>query len=40
MRMVAARILAVLGVIFALVSLLAGDTRFQGLDTDSSSTVA
>jgi uncharacterized membrane protein YtjA (UPF0391 family) len=38
--MVAARILAVLGVIFALVSLLAGSMRFQGLDTDSSSTVA
>jgi hypothetical protein len=31
--MVAARILAVLGVIFALVSLLAGYVRFQGLDT-------
>ncbi len=35
MRMVAARILAVLGVIFALVSLLAGYVRFQGLDTDT-----
>ena len=33
--MVAARILAVLGVIFALVSLLAGYVRFQGLDTDT-----
>ena len=40
MRMVPARILAVLGVIFALVSLLAGYVRFQGLDTDSCSPVA
>ena len=35
MRMVAARILAVLGVIVALVSLVAGYVRFQGLDTDT-----
>lgn len=35
MRMVAARILAVLGVILALLSLIAGYVRFQGLDTDT-----
>ena len=34
-RMLAARILAVLGVILALLSLLAGYVRFQGLDTDT-----
>ena len=38
--MTAARILAVLGVILALVSLLAGYVRFQGLDTDTVSGTA
>jgi hypothetical protein len=33
--MTAARILAVLGVLFAVLSLLAGYVRFQGLDTDT-----
>ena len=33
--MAAARILAVLGVLLALLSLLAGYIRFQGLDTDT-----
>jgi hypothetical protein len=33
--MVVARILAVLGVLFAVLSLLAGYVRFQGLDTDT-----
>jgi Short C-terminal domain len=34
-RMLIARILAVLGVVLAIVSLLAGYIRFQGLDTDT-----
>jgi hypothetical protein len=38
--MTTARILAVLGVILALVSLLAGYVRFQGLDTDTVSGTA
>jgi hypothetical protein len=38
--MVVARILAVLGVLLALVSLLAGYIRFQGLDTDTVSATA
>ncbi len=40
MRMTAARVLAVLGVLLALVSLLAGYVRFQGLDTDTVSATA
>jgi hypothetical protein len=38
--MVAARILVVLGVLFAVLSLLAGYVRFQGLDTDTVSETA
>ena len=38
--MVVARILAVLGVILALLSLLAGYIRFQGLDTDTVTATA
>ena len=38
--MTVARVLAVLGVLFALVSLLAGYIRFQGLDTDTVSGTA
>ena len=38
--MLAARILAVLGVLFTVLSLLAGYIRFQGLDTDTVSETA